>query len=111
MASDFSDPLQWVPLIGGFIGMAVGLLSIWSTIKTAARNQKKDMEESNLASENRMKEFFDLKLKVVDVKIDAIKDDVEKQEGKDSESHGFFKDWLQRLEDEIDTSRHKRTQK
>lgn len=109
--SPYDDPLQWVPLIGGFIGMAVGLLAIWSTVRTAAREQKKDMEDSNKASEERMKEFFDLKLKVVDVKMDSLKAEVTKQDGNVTETHNFFKDWLQRLEDEIDTNRHSKTQK
>ena len=102
---DVADPLVLVPLLGGFIGMAVGLVTIWSQVKSTRSKQKQDIEESNLASENRLKEFFDLKFTIVDVKMDAIKNEIKQQDvnytRKLEDRSRFFSDWVIRLEKRI----------
>lgn len=80
------DPLVIVPLLGGFIGMAVGLVTIWSSIKNSRQQQKSDTERSNIASENRIKEFIDLKLKLLESRLD--------------QNYVYFKEWIQRIERE-----------
>jgi len=99
---DVTDPLILVPLLGGFVGMAVGLVTIWSQVKSTRSKQKQDIEESNLASENRLKEFFDLKFTIVDVKMDAIKNEIKQQDEtytrKLEDRSKFFSDWVIRLE-------------
>jgi len=102
---DVTDPLILVPLLGGFVGMAVGLVTIWSQVKSTRSKQKQDIEESNLASENRLKEFFDLKFTIVDVKMDAIKNEIKQQDEtytrKLEDRSKFFSDWVIRLEKRI----------
>lgn len=80
------DPLVVVPLAGGFIGMAVGLVTIWTSIKNSRQQQKRDIERSNIESENRLKEFFDLKLKLFESRLE--------------QNYIYFKEWIQRIEKE-----------
>jgi len=120
------DLFNVIPLIGVIVGMLVGLVGIWNTIKTRQRETKKDIEESTLLSENRIKEFMEVRFKVVDAQTTSINQRLDRQLGdlkeliKDDsnsirqyikERESFFKDWIQRVEDEIDTKRHDRTQK
>jgi len=99
---DVTDPLVIVPLLGGFIGMAVGLVTIWSQVRSTRSKQKQDIDASNLASENRLKEFFDLKFTIVDVKMEAIKQEIKQQDEnytrKLEDRSRFFSDWVIRLE-------------
>ena len=120
------DPLDIVPLLGVVIGMAVGLVGIWNTIKSRQAETKRDIEQSAIASENRLKEFFEARFKVSDTQIAGINQRIDRQVGdlketvKDhaetvqrhiTERENFFKDWIQRIEDEVDTKRHNRTQR
>lgn len=127
MTSDFLDPLQFIPIMGVIVGMFAGLYGIYNSIKVRQRETKKDIETSIVLSENRLKEFFEVRFKVVDTITIAINQRLDRQLGdlkeqiKDhsetitkriSEREAFFKDWIQRVEDEVDTNRHSnRTQK
>lgn len=127
MASDFLDPLQLIPTLGIVVGMMVGLVGIWNSIKARQRETKQDIETSIVSSENRLKEFFEVRFKVVDAQTTGINQRIDRQMGdikeqiKDhservskqlTERESFFKDWIQRVEDEIDTNRHSgRTQR
>lgn len=119
--ASFLDPLNIIPTLGLVTGMIVGLVGIWNTIKNQKRETKKDIESSNQALEGRLKEFFDARFKVVDVQNIGINQRIDRQMGdiKDtikghselidkriSERENFFKEWIQRIEDEVDTKRH-----
>lgn len=125
-ASSFLDPLQLIPTLGVVIGMVAGLYGIYNSIKARQRETKQDIEKSIISSEDRLKEFFEVRFKVVDAITVAINQRLDRQLGdlkeqiKDhsetitkriSERETFFKDWIQRVEDEVDTNRHSRTQK
>ena len=124
MTSDFLDPLQFIPIMGVIVGMFAGLYGIYNSIKTRQRETKQDIENSITSSEERLKEFFEVRFKVVDTITVAINQRLDRQLGdlkeqiKDhseavmkhiSERESFFKDWIQRVEDEIDPNRHNRT--
>jgi hypothetical protein len=99
---DVTDPLILFPLLGGFVGMAVGLVTIWSQVKSTRSKAKADVDASNLASENRLKEFFDLKFSIFDVKMENLKDDIKIQDAtytrKLEDRSRFFMDLLDKLE-------------
>ncbi len=124
MVSDILDPLQLIPIIGVVVGMLVGLFGIYNSIKQRQRETKQDIEASITGSENRLKEFFEARFKVVDALTGGINQRIDRQMGdlkeqiKDhaenvtrqmSEREHFFRDWIQRIEDEIDPRRHDRT--
>jgi len=127
LASDsFLDPIQFVPLLGIVVGMMVGLVGIWNTIKARQAETKRDIEQSSIASEIRLKEFFEARFKIVDVQFAAISQRIDRQVGdlKEridvhseslskhiAEREVFFKEWIQRIEDEIDPYRHDRTRR
>ena len=87
MTSDSIDPLQFIPTLGVIIGMMVGLIGIYNSIKTRQRETKKDIETSIVLSENRLKEFLNLKIQVIENKTD--------------QSYLYFREWIQRIEMEI----------
>lgn len=123
--TDF-DILDIVPLLGVVVGMAVGLVGIWNTIKARQAETKKDIQSSAIASETRLKEFMEVRFKVVDAQTIGINQridrqindlkDIVKEHSEDIRRHIgereiFFRDWIQRVEDEIDCGRHSKTQK
>ena len=74
MASLLSfDPLIIIPFLGGIIGMSVGLVTIWNSFKNNQQKQKMETQAATQASENRLKEYFDLRLRILDTDIDNIK--------------------------------------
>ena len=81
MASDFLDPLQFIPTLGIVVGMMVGLVGIWNSIKARQRETKQDIETSIVSSENRLKEFFEIRFKVVDVQTAGINQRIDRQMG------------------------------
>ena len=89
--------------------MAVGLVTIWNQFRAARREQKQDIEASNLRSEGRLKEFFELRLQLVDNKIDSMKEQVKKIDGEYTsklvEQRTFFSDWMRRVEHELERDR------
>lgn len=99
------DPLIIVPILGGFIGMAVGLVTIWSQFKSSKNKQQADIEASNREHENRLKEFFDLKFTIFDVKMDNLQKDIKQQDEtytrKLEDRSRFFMDLLQKLETKL----------
>ncbi len=113
--------------MGVVVGMLAGLYGIYNSIKQRQRETKQDIEASITSSEERLKEFFEVRFKVVDTITIGINQRLDRQLGdlkeqiKDhsetitkriSERETFFKDWIQRVEDEVDTNRHSnRTQK
>ena len=100
------DLFTIAPFLGGFIGLGVALVSIWQMIASMKRNQKLDMDASNLTSENRLKEYFNLKFEHVNEKMQDLKEDLSKIDATVSTKEQFFTSWIQRVEDEVDTNRH-----
>ena len=82
--SILSDPGTAITAIAGIIGMIVGFMSIWSMLRTAKREQKSDFDKSNQESEIRLKEFFNLKLDMVNNKINNAKERINRIEDKNS---------------------------
>lgn len=81
MTSDFLDPLQFIPIMGVIVGMFAGLYGIYNSIKVRQRETKKDIETSIVLSENRLKEFFEVRFKVVDTITIAINQRLDRQLG------------------------------
>lgn len=81
------EPLIIIPLIGGFIGMAVGLVTIWTQIRSLKIKQKEAADASNQASENRIKEYLGLKLENIENKM--------------NQTNTYFKEWIERIEKEV----------
>lgn len=95
--------------------MAVGLAGIYNSIKTRQRETKKDIEDNSIATETRIKDFLEVRFKVVDVQTAAINQRLDRQFGDLKEQiamqeqtyHGklddrsrFFSEWLERVEKE-----------
>ena len=58
--------------MGVVVGMLVGLVGIWNSIKARQRETKQDIETAIIRSEGRLKEFFEVRFKVVDTQTGAI---------------------------------------
>jgi hypothetical protein len=99
------DPVIIVPLLGGIIGMSVGLVTIWTSFKTQQQKTRADAQSERLALENRLKEHFDLRIRIVDTEIDAIKTDLHTMDDtytrKLEDRSRFFTEWATRLEEKI----------
>ncbi len=99
------DPVIIIPFLGGIIGMSVGLVTIWTSFKTNQQKQKAEAQAENLASENRLKEHFDLRIRIVDTEIEAIKRDLHTMD--DTYTHKledrsrFFTEWVKRIDDKM----------
>ena len=99
------DPLIVIPIVAGLVGMAVGLVTIWNSVKTNQQKQKADSEAADISSENRLKEYFDLRIRIVDTEIEALKRDLHTMD--DTYTHKledrsrFFTEWVKRLEEKI----------
>lgn len=115
-AASFLDPLQFIPMMGVVVGMLVGLVGIWNSIKARQRETKQDIETAIIRSEGRLKEFFEVRFKVVDTQTGSINQRLDRQLGdlKDQITHTdktyqgklddrsrFFSDWLERVEKEV----------
>jgi hypothetical protein len=102
-------------MMGVVVGMLVGLVGIWNSIKARQRETKQDIETAIVRSEGRLKEFFEVKLKVVDTQTVAINQRLDRQlgdlkdqiittektyHGKLDDRSRFFSEWLERVERE-----------
>ena len=110
MASLLSfDPLIIIPFLGGLIGMSVGLVTIWNSFKNNQQKQKTDTQAAAVASENRLKEYFDLRLRILDTDIANIKSNLhtmnETYTQKLEDRSRFFTDWVKRLEEKIENGK------
>lgn len=114
--SNFLDPLQFIPMMGVIVGMMVGLVGIWNSIKARQRETKQDIETAIVRSEDRLKEFFEVRFKVVDTQTGAINQRLDRQlgdlkdqiittektyHGKLDDRSRFFSEWLERVEKEV----------
>lgn len=100
--NDFLDPLQLIPTIGVIIGMIVGLLGIWNSIKTRQEKTRADIDQSILDSEKRVKEYFDLKFSIFDIKLENVKQEIKTQDEvytrKLEDRSKFFMGLLEKIE-------------
>jgi septin family protein len=106
MASLLSfDPLIIIPFLGGIIGMSVGLVTIWNSFKNNQQKQKTETQAAAAASENRLKEYFDLRIRIVDTEVEALKRDLHTMDDnytrKLEDRSRFFTEWVTRLEEKI----------
>ena len=99
------DPVIIIPFLGGIIGMSVGLVTIWTSFKTQQQKTRADAQAERLALENRLKEHLDLRIRIVETEIDAIKTDLHTMDDtyarKLEDRSRFFSEWVKRLEDKI----------
>ena len=99
------DPVVLIPILGGLIGMAVGLVTIWNSVKTNQQKQRADSMEADVASENRLKEYFDLRVRIVETEIEGLKRDMhtmdETYTRKLEDRSAFFSAWVERIEEKI----------
>jgi hypothetical protein len=93
------------PFLGGFIGIGLALISMWHMITSVKRNQKIDMDNSNKESENRLKEFFNLKFEHMNERMLDIKEDVQNIDTKIHTKEAYFTTWIQRVEQDADDER------
>lgn len=116
MTSSLFDPLQFIPTMGVVIGMVAGLYGIYNSIKARQRETKQDIETSIVRSETRLKEFFEVRFKVVDTITVAINQRLDRQLGdlkdqiistektyhqKLDDRSRFFSEWMERVEKEV----------
>lgn len=114
--ASFLDPLQLIPTLGVVVGMLAGLYGIYNSIKARQRETKKDIEDSIIRSESRLKEFFEVRFKVVDTQTGAINQRLDRQLGdlkdqiittektyhqKLDDRSRFFSEWMERVEREV----------
>lgn len=100
------DPLILIPVLGGLIGMSVGLVTIWTSFKTNQQKQKAEAQGERQALENRLKEYFDLRIRIVETQIEAINRDLHMMDDtytrKLEDRSRFFTEWVKRLEEKIE---------
>lgn len=100
------DPLILIPVIGGLLGMAVGMVTIWNSVKANQQKQKADAQAADAASENRLKEYFDLRVRIVETEITALKQEIHTMDDtytrKLEDRSRFFTEWATRLEEKIE---------
>jgi len=99
------DPVILIPLLGGLIGMAVGMVTIWNSVKTNQQKQKADSLAADVASENRLKEYFDLRVRIVETEMEGLKRDIKTMDEtytrKLEDRSAFFSAWVERIEEKI----------
>jgi len=99
------DPVVLIPILGGLIGMAVGLVTIWNSVKTNQQKQRADSLEADAASENRLKEYFDLRVRIVETEIEGLERDIHTMDDtytrKLEDRSAFFSAWAERLEEKL----------
>lgn len=125
-SSNFLDPIQFIPMMGVVVGMLVGLVGIWNSIKARQRETKQDIETAIIRSEGRLKEFFEVRFKVVDTQTGAINQRLDRQLGdlkdqiintektyhqKLDDRSRFFSDWMERVEKEVGIKSMRNTKK
>lgn len=99
------DPVIIIPFLGGIIGMSVGLVTIWTSFKNNQQKQRAEAQAIAVATENRLKEYFELRIKILCTELEAVKcnlntmNDTYTQKLEDRSR--FFTDWVKRLEDKI----------
>lgn len=100
------DPVVLIPILAGLIGMAVGLVTIWNSVKTNQQKQRADSMEADAASENRLKEYFDLRVRIVETEIEGLKRDLKTMDDtytrKLEDRSAFFSAWVERIEEKIE---------
>jgi len=105
------DPVVLIPLLGGLIGMAVGMVTIWNSVKTNQQKQKADTIAADVASENRLKEYFDLRVRIVETEVEGLKRDLHTMDDtytrKLEDRSAFFSAWVERIEEKIEDKNDK----
>ena len=105
------DPVVLIPLLGGLIGMAVGMVTIWNSVKTNQQKQKADTIAADVASENRLKEYFDLRVRIVETEVEGLKRDIKTMDDtytrKLEDRSAFFSTWVERIEEKIENKNDK----
>jgi len=100
------DPVVLIPILGGLIGMAVGLVTIWNSVKSSQQKQRADSQAADIASENRLKEYFDLRVRIVETEIEGLKRDLKTMDDtytrKLEDRSAFFSAWVERIEEKIE---------
>lgn len=99
------DPLVFIPLVGVLIGIIVGLLGIWTSIKSRSREQKDDLKDSLEQVIIWTREYVKIKAETTDTKIDSVRNEMKQMyemEAKNDQLLQFFAKWNQRIEDRID---------
>ncbi len=85
--------------------MSVGLVTIWNSFKNNQQKQKAESQAATQASENRLKEYFDLRIRIIDTEINAIKTSLQTMDStyshKLEDRSRFFTEWVTRLEEKI----------
>ena len=100
------DPVVLIPILGGLIGMAVGLVTIWNSVKSSQQKQRADSQAADIASENRLKEYFDLRVRIVETEIEGLKRDLKTMDDtytrKLEDRSAFFSAWVERIEEKME---------
>ena len=100
------DPVVLIPLLAGLTGMAVGLVTIWNSVKSSQQKQRADSQAADIASENRLKEYFDLRVRIVETEIEGLKRDLKTMDDtytrKLEDRSAFFSAWVERIEEKME---------
>ena len=104
--NDYLDPINLIPTIGVIVGMIVGLFGIWNSIKTRQDKTREDIDQSILDSEKRVKEYFDLKFSIFDIKLENVQKEIHTQDAtytrKLEDRSNFFMGLLKKMERKIE---------
>ena len=98
------DPLVIVPLIGAFVGILVGFITIYSSIKSAKQKARAALDKSIAQVKEDLKEYIDLNLEVMDIKVNSVRNEMKLESiftGELNRRSDFFTKWVQRLEDRM----------
>lgn len=63
-------------IFAALVGMAVGFVSVWSQIRNQNRQAKQESEVARSELEERIKDYLNLKLDNIEMKIQHLKEDI-----------------------------------
>lgn len=80
--SEGNSGIFFFPVLAALVGMAVGFVSIWSQIRGQNRQAKLEAEAARIDLEKRMRDYLNLKLDNIDMKIEHLKENMIRLERK-----------------------------
>lgn len=91
--SESTTGVFFFPVMAALVGMAVGFVSIWSQIRGQNRQAKEEAERARKEFQKSIKDYLDLRLINLNMKIDHLKEDITRLEKKvntrqDEQRHG-----------------------
>lgn len=69
-------------VLAALVGMAVGFVTVWTQIRNQARQGKQEVEATKIELERRIRDYLNLKLDNIEMRIQHLRDDLNRLEKK-----------------------------